>query len=463
MTAGRTASVCVKEAPQPAPALDRPAAEGPLSLRLNFSWMLVGNVAYAGCQWAMLSVLAKLGTPAMVGQYVLALAITTPVMAFCMLQLRAVQATDARDEYEFGDYLALRLATTALALVAIAGIGVVSGYRRETALVIAAAGISAAINAMSDIVYGHLQRHERMDRIAQSMMLKGAISLVAVTGTLLASGQVFYAVLAVGASRAVVLLIWDLPNAASVLRGSSPGSHVRTGGDGILFPRWHAGRLLALAQLSLPMGLVMMLIALSNSIPRYFVERHLGEHSLGIFGAIALLGVVGTTAIGALGQSATPRLARYYARGQTASYGILLLKLAAVGAVIGAVGVVVALAAGAQILGVLYGPEYAEHSTILVWIMIAAAVGYVASFGGYGITAARYFRVQIPLFAMVAGTAAAACFWLVPGSGLLGAARALLVAALAQVLGTGLLIVHAIRAQTGMRSEKKACETFPEL
>jgi O-antigen/teichoic acid export membrane protein len=125
--------------------------------------------------------------------------------------------------------------------------------------------------------------------------------------------------------------------------------------------------------------------------------------------------------------------------------------------------VVVALAAGAQILGVLYGPEYAEHSTILVWIMIAAAIGYVASFGGYGITAARYFRVQIPLFAMVAGTAAAACFWLVPGSGLLGAARALLVAALAQVFGTGLLIVHAIRARTGVRSEKKACETFPEL
>ena len=48
-----------------------------LSLRTNFSWMIVGNVVYAGCQWGMLSMMAKLGTPTMVGQFVLALAIST--------------------------------------------------------------------------------------------------------------------------------------------------------------------------------------------------------------------------------------------------------------------------------------------------------------------------------------------------------------------------------------------------
>ena len=46
----------------------------------------------------------------------------------------------------------------------------------------------------------------------------------------------------------------------------------------------------------------------------------------------------GSTAIGALGQSATPRLAKYYASGQTRAYRGLLLKLTAVGAVIGSTG-----------------------------------------------------------------------------------------------------------------------------
>jgi hypothetical protein len=38
------------------------------SLRLNFSWTIVGNVVYAGTQWGILVLLARLGTPEAVGQ-----------------------------------------------------------------------------------------------------------------------------------------------------------------------------------------------------------------------------------------------------------------------------------------------------------------------------------------------------------------------------------------------------------
>ena len=57
------------------------------SLRWNFSWTFVGNVVYSACQWAMLVVLAKIGNPEMVGQYGLAMAIATPVLALSTLQL----------------------------------------------------------------------------------------------------------------------------------------------------------------------------------------------------------------------------------------------------------------------------------------------------------------------------------------------------------------------------------------
>ena len=91
---------------------------GARSLRANFSWTFVGNVIYAACQWAMLVVLAKLGSPEIVGQFALGLAITAPVIMLTNLQLRAVQATDAKRAYSFGDYLGLRLAVTPLALLA---------------------------------------------------------------------------------------------------------------------------------------------------------------------------------------------------------------------------------------------------------------------------------------------------------------------------------------------------------
>src|SRR5467141_2714208 len=85
------------------------ATEGtrsPTSLRSSVQWSLIGNVFYSACQWAILIVLAKLGSPESVGQFALGLALTAPIMLFANLQLSALQATDARREFRFGHYLA---------------------------------------------------------------------------------------------------------------------------------------------------------------------------------------------------------------------------------------------------------------------------------------------------------------------------------------------------------------------
>src|SRR5208283_4635069 len=142
------------------------------------------------CNWGILMVLAKLGSPEWVGQFALGLALTAPVIMLTNLQLRVIQATDARREYRFGHYLALRLVTTALSLFVIAGIA--CGYRLGTALVILAVGLAKAFASLSDVVYGLLQAHERMDRIALSMMIKGQLSLAALGATVFFTGSIVW-------------------------------------------------------------------------------------------------------------------------------------------------------------------------------------------------------------------------------------------------------------------------------
>src|SRR5258708_4046458 len=107
-----------------------------LTLRTNFLWTLSGNVVYAGCQWGMLVVLAKLSTPQLVGEFALALAITAPIVLGAGLSLRSVQATDAASEYAFGDYLLVRLLTTIAAGVVIVGIVCLSSFGWARAAII---------------------------------------------------------------------------------------------------------------------------------------------------------------------------------------------------------------------------------------------------------------------------------------------------------------------------------------
>ena len=208
---------------------DRAVSLKGLTLRANFTWTFAGNVVYSGSQWGMLMVLAKLGSPEMVGQFALGLAVTTPIIMFANLQLRGVQATDARREYRFGHYLALRLLTTALAILVITGIVFGSGYRQKTALVILAVGASKAFESISDVVYGLLQHHERMDRIALSMMIKGLLSLSALGAAVYLTRSVFWGASALAVVWAILLIAYDLPTVSESLTAGGVNPFILAG------------------------------------------------------------------------------------------------------------------------------------------------------------------------------------------------------------------------------------------
>lgn len=410
-----------------------------LSLHCNFAWTLVGNTVYSACQWAMLVLLARLSPPETVGRLALGFALTAPIFMLASLQLRAVQATDAKRKYLFGHYLALRLATTLLALGLTGAATITLGYRGETVTVILVVAFAKALEAVSDVLYGLLQQHERMDRIAVSMILRGLGSLAAFGGALYASGSLLWGLAALATVWAIVLGAYDLRSGRMILQ-----SGVNVNSASTLRPQWNFSLLGRLALISFPLGVVMMLISLNANIPRYVIERYLGESDLGVFAALAALLVAGNTIVAALGQSAGPRLARYYAAADRAAFRQLLLKLLATGALLGALGIAVALLAGRPLLELLYGSEYATYTELLGWITVAAAISYVQSFVGYAVTAARYFAVQAPLLACVSALTVVLCLWLIPTYGLFGASLALVGSALIHLVGSLLILAHAL-------------------
>lgn len=405
----------------------------PLKLSHNFSWTFIGNAIYAACQWGILVVLAKLGSPEMVGQFTLGLAVTAPIIMLTNLQLRGVQATDAKQQFWFSDYLGLRLISTGLALLIITIISCSGGYSTETSLVIFLIGLAKAFESINDVFYGLIQQHERMDRIAISLMIKGLLSLLLLSIGIYLSGKVVWGVFGLIFAWILVLFGYDIRSGLLIVKQGSK-----------LQPRWHWQTLQKLAWLSLPLGFVMMLISLNSNIPRYFIEQYLGERELGIFAAIAYLMVAGGMVVNALGQSASPRLAKYYAEGDRIAFRTLLLKLVGIAAVLGGIGVLVAVIGGRQILTLIYRPEYSEQTTLFIWLMVVAGINYISSFLGYGMTAARYFRIQMPLFMTVVSISAIASFWLLPKWGLIGAAIALLLAATAQALISSGVIIYVL-------------------
>lgn len=425
----------------------------PLTLKRNFSWTFVGNAVYAACQWGMLVVLAKLGSPEMVGAFTLALAITAPVFMFSNLQLRHIQATDAKQEYVFGDYLGLRLISTLIGLGIVAVIVFAAGYRWEISLTILLVGLAKAFESISDVFYGLIQQHERMDRIAISLMIKGPLSLIMLGLGIYLTGSIVWGSIGLAVSWGVVAFGYDLRSGKSILdsldllktqasTSEELGEFENTASS--IAPRWNQKTLKEIVWLALPLGFVMLLISLNTNVPRYFIERYMGERELGFFAALAYLMVSGSMVVNALGQSATPRLAKYYAAARGAAFRQLMFKLVSIGAGLGALAVTVAAVAGKQVLSIFYQPEYAQYADLFVWLMVAAGFSYISYFLGYGMTAARYFRIQMPLFTFTTAVSAATSFWLIPTMGLKGAAIALIAGAVVEAVFSLGVVLHAI-------------------
>jgi O-antigen/teichoic acid export membrane protein len=378
-------------------------------LRRNATWALAGNVVYAATQWLALVALARLGTPAAVGQFALGMAIGAPVALLGNLQLRSVLATDARGEHAWGAYLGLRIATTLLALVvtaAIAGLG----YQGDAVWVIALVGLAKAIESVSDLYYGLMQQHERMDVMARSLIARGLLGLGALATGLALTGEVRWAVAAMAGAWAVVLVAHDLPAAAALLPREARA------------PRFDRPPMLALARVALPLGLTTLFLSLDHNIPRYVVEHHLGEARLGIFAAMAYVQVAGEVVIRALGQTATPRLARHWAAGERRAFDRLLHRLLALGCALGAAGVGLAALIGEPVLRSLFGAPFAAEADVFTWLMLAAAFTYLGSLLGYAVAATRAFaRFTVPYAAVTVVALVAALLW-IPRHGLHGAA-----------------------------------------
>jgi Membrane protein involved in the export of O-antigen and teichoic acid len=413
---------------------------GVSSLSANFTWTLVGNGIYSGGQWAVLVLLAKMTSPEVVGQYALGLAIVLPVLMFTNLQLRWIVTADVGEQRHFGDYLSFRLASTAFALLVIFAIVLLFGYKAQLGAVILLAGLAQAIEAVSDVYHARLQLWDRMDRISKSMMMRTALSVLGLGIAVYVTRSLVFGLLAVVLARMAVLLGYDMRRGTHDLRYEKGGGTNRA-----LRPRWQVEVQRELLWLSLPLGLIAVLVSLNSSIPRYFIEHALGERALGIFSAIVFLYSAGTMAVVSLGQSAFTRLAKLYAEEDLTGFRLLLAKLLTMGTILGVCGLLVVEAAGRPILTILFRPEYADYADLLPWVMGAACITYLAQFLGFGMTAAKSYTPQVYLFLLTNLCAGLASGWLIPRLGLLGAVLALFLSAVVQLIGSAVILQREIR------------------
>lgn len=411
-------------------------------LTRQVGWTLAGNVGYAAAQSITVIVLAKFLAPATVGQFGLGVAIATPILMFTNLQLRSLQATEVAKNIGFGHYFAFRCLSTLVAILLVVSVIAIVGYSVATALVIVAVTLMKGVEALSDTVYGHLQRAEEMDRIALSMLMKGVLSVGLLIWAILATRNAAIGALAITLGFATVLLLYDLPSSSKTRNGQPAhsidmGDRAQVPGDPPL-SRKKAFRLLF--RTGLPLGLTSVLLAITANSPRYFLERIAGESNLGYFVALAYPSAVFSILLSAFGQAAVPRMAEYHRTDPSKFRGLVVrMSMIPLGALIAVGGV--ALCLGPRSLSLLYRAEYQPYFPEFLMLLVAGALWGVASVLGYAATSSRRLAGQAPAAAVICGGTVLLAMLSISRLGIYGAAAVSIVSGLLGIVSFGLLLL----------------------
>ncbi len=412
-----------------------------LSLKTNMTWTLAGTIIYSFTQWLLLIVIAKLGTPEMVGQYALGLAVTAPIIMLTEMRLRLSLVTDAKGSFGFNHYLGTRILSVLLSLLLILAVVLIIGYEYQTSIIIILIGIAKLPESLSDILLGKLHKYERMDYITISSILKGVVTVIVFSWILFTTNSLIMAIIGQIVVWTMTLVFYDC---LIVKR------------YGTIKPSFNMMKVKQLVKLTFPLGIMGLLTTLNTNLPSYLVEYFLGKEELGYFVALLYILLAGSRVVNALRQPAAPILASLYEEGNIKGFNKLLYTLLGIGAIIGALGLLFTYIFGELLLTIIYTPSYAMYSGLFVAIMFSGLFSYPAAFLGNGVLATRHFKSQPYLAALWVLTSVIGCILFIPIYGVYGAAIAVILSSFVKLLSLYLVLLRI------MKKERKSTEDYEE-
>ena len=380
------------------------------SLRRNFVWVFLGTLALAATQLILPMLIAKIAPTGeegarRVGAWTLANAITGPVFVFFLFKLRVLQTTDAREEHAWPTYAVVRVLGMVVAVAITAGIVIVR-YRDAVGGVIVVVALAKAFDGGSDILYGVLQRHERLDRVARSQIARGLAGLVLGAGALLVTGSMIAVLLALAAVYAIGLA-WDVAVTRRLFA--------------LTRPRWDRDAVGRMLRQCGPLGFVTALGSLQTNIPRYFLEHHASRVDLGVFGMMQTLLSLGALVVNAVAYAALARLARHAAAAEWRLFAGTLRRLVVIGTGLAIGAVAVTYAVGEPVLRLFFNDAFAGRREVMVWMAVTSGLVWIYLFFGAALDAMRRYRLQPWIHGASTAAIVLASIWMVPRWGMYGA------------------------------------------
>ena len=146
----------------------------PLSIRANMLWNSSGSLIYLGSQWLITILVVRLaaGTYQDAGVLALGMTIMNIFAPLAEYRMSIYQVSDVKEENSVGEYLAFRIMTSSVALVAIIIYSFLTAPRNALVAIYLYC-LTKILSQVIGVLHSQDQVHRRMDFIGRSLILQG--------------------------------------------------------------------------------------------------------------------------------------------------------------------------------------------------------------------------------------------------------------------------------------------------
>lgn len=396
------------------------------STKAVYLYNMLGSLCNAAFYMVLLMVVNHVSGDYHGGVFAIGYAIATQMWSIGSFETGTYQATDAKEDFQFGHYLALKTVLCALMMVAGIGVTLVRGGTTYEQAVILLLCLFKAADAFSGVFYSQLQKYGRLDISGKSLSIRILLSMLVLSLALLLKQNLIVAL--AGACLAEVVWI-----AAYEIRLVAPIYSMRL--------RFEWRRLWALACECLPLFIGSFLLIFLTNLPKYTLDAYFDVSIQAAFSALFMpAAVINLLSLFVFRPSLT-RMSLLWREGKTAEFKGQMQRFLGVIAGLTVLAMAFAWVAGTQVLSLIYNVELRPYRMALTLIMLGGGFSAASTLLNYMLTILRKQRFVLVGNAVSVSVSLMLCSVIVKQGGITGAALLYVVSML--MLGIPLLLIVA--------------------
>ena len=327
--------------------------------RKKFIWNILGTSFNAFNSLFFMIVVTRINGVNEAGIFTIAFATACIIYMLGVYVGRIYQVTEPDKTITDKEYIVNRLITTISMIILVFIFCLIRKYDTFKTIIFLLLTTFKALEAFSDVIYGILQKNEKLDMVGKSFFFKSLLSVMVFIIVDLITKNLITSIVSIILINLTIIFVYDIKNAkvfidfGEKLKKSSIVKIFKSG--------------------FYTFAIAFLGVYLLNA-PKYAIDSYLGNDLQTIFGII----VMPATVVGLVAQFLIHpylnQILKFYENKDLKNLNKLTLKLILAIFVFGVISSILAYTLGPEVLGIIYGIDLSLYRVSLLIIIISATI-----------------------------------------------------------------------------------------